>query len=117
MTKKQKLKFLILCKTFGIKPTFSKYYEICHKAIVVIIHLTAKRERLHDGYYWLIDRWILNYNRRHGTDQSACICDLKRGMAESDQDPVDFLYDRLQEIKEYRKKKWFKKGNDEYDDY
>lgn len=116
MTKKQKQRFLSLCKEFKVKPVISRYYEICHKILLSKIHSTAKKEKLHDGHYWLIDHWILEYNRKHGSEQSACVEDLKVGMAESDQDPIDFIYDRLLEIKEYRKKGWIDKDNDEYDD-
>lgn len=117
MTKKQTQKFKTLCKEFKVKCILSKQYEICSKQLLSKIHFTAEKERLHDGHYWLVDKWILEYNRRHGTDQSACISDLKVGMAESDLEPIDFLYQRYLEIKKYRKKKWFKKEGEEYDDY
>ena len=115
-TKKQKQRFLALCKKFKVKPVLSRYYEICHKELLKKIHATARAEKLHDGYYLLIDHWILEYNRISGTEQSACTDDLKVGMAESDQDPIDFLYERFLEIKEYRKKEWVDKDKDEYDD-
>lgn len=116
MTKKQKAKFIELCKECGVKPNISKYYEMCHKTLVKKIHSIAKTEGLHDGYYWLIDAWILEYNRESGTTQYAHPDDLKVGMADINQNPIDFLYDRLSEIKKYRKKGW-KKINEKYDDY
>ena len=113
MTGKQKRKYLLLCKEFNVKPSLLKYYEICHKILVKEIFFKAKAEKLHDGYYWLIDAWILEYNRIGGTDQDASPNDLKVGLAESGQDPIDFLYARLLEIKKYRKNGW--KTNKSYD--
>lgn len=106
MTKKQTQKFKTLCKKFKVKCVLSKQYEICHKKLLEEIHRTAKSERLHDGYYWLVDKWILNFNRRHGTTQNDSTQDLKVGIAKSNLEPVDFLYERYLEIEEYRKKKW-----------
>jgi hypothetical protein len=109
MTQAQKVKFLSLCKEFKVSSyELVRYYEICYTTLVEKLHAKATKERLRHPHspYYLVDSWILAFNRRRGTDQSPCVEDLKVGMAKSHLNPIDFLFERLAEIREYREKKW-----------
>jgi hypothetical protein len=109
MTQTQKIKFLALCKAFKVKYELVRHYEICYTALVEKLHAHTLKTGYHDGHYWLVDSWLLKFNRISGTTQSAQAKDLKIGMAKSHLSPIDFLFERFSEIEAYKKKGWIKK--------